>query len=193
MPVLRLERSVGNAKPVLVANTDLPVLRSLAPELMLIVEARVTLDMSTLTLVGAGAEGSIWNSTGAADMVYFDRCVTWLQLQPGPSDSTISVYDYFDRLCFGAVPLILHQLWFPPQQVLFALALSALVHNTSAPASTRRRIESRPHGGGVDEAMLPVFKAPGSLQKRERRGCERSDTAGCLGGHDGRTEEHRDR
>jgi len=137
VPVLRLERSVGNAEQVLVANTDLPVLRSLAPELMSVVEARVTLDMSTLTLVGAGAQGSISISKGAADMVYFYRCVTWLQLQPGPSDRSKSVYDYFDSLCFGAVRLILHQLWFPPQQVLFALALFALEHNTSAPASTQ--------------------------------------------------------
>ena len=81
---------------------------------------------SVYKLCAEGLERRKFTRKGAADVVYFYRCILWLSCENGP-EGYPSVYAYYEGHCYAAVRYILHQLWFPPQQVLFALALARAV------------------------------------------------------------------
>jgi hypothetical protein len=101
----------GPTTPTELAS-DIPALRAAAPALIGWVERTLTLDTTNLSL----GEGAIVG-TGAADGVYFHRCVLWLQKHEW--------YKGCEKECFGVVRIILHQLWVPDAVVLFVLALHA--------------------------------------------------------------------
>ena len=114
-----------------VKDTDLRWLRLLAPELMAWVEdGRLSSD-SVYKLCAEGLERRKFTRKGAADVVYFYRCILWLSCENGPEGYS-SVYAYYEGHCYAAVRYILHQLWFPPQQVLFALALARAVKDEAS-------------------------------------------------------------
>ena len=117
-----------------VEDTDLGLLRLLAPELMRWVEDGFLSSDSMYKLCAEGTEGREFPRKGAADVVYFHRCILWLSRENGPAGYS-SAYEYYERNCYAAVRYILHQLWFPPQQVLFAFALARALKDE---ASTKK-------------------------------------------------------
>ena len=119
-----------------VEDTDLGLLRLLAPELMHWVEVGpLSLSSDSMyKLCAEGTEGREFPRKGAADVVYFHRCILWLSRENGPAGYS-SVYAYYEGNCYAAVRYILHQLWFPPQQVLFAFALARALKDE---ASTKK-------------------------------------------------------
>ena len=134
----------------LVQKEDVDVLRNAAPKMMEWIEEcdEVLADM----FLGDDTP----DVKGAADAVYFHRCVVWLKKK--------GVYAKFERECIGVMRIILHQLWVPIPQVLFALGLCRAYCNTPMDPKSATPMDPK----SALSLVLPMM--PESLQKANAEG-----------------------